>query len=255
MAEALELDVAVRNWVFIPLTLCILLMKLLTQYIHMLVQVQAAPSKLELKEVREVQAATRSQRLRMMGRVMPEPGFRMRKDFLAAKNTGLFYQKPVSKSMHETMSSDPSFMVDMLKKNLTGIVPQLLMGMVVNFFFNGFVLGKVPFALSPRFKLMMQRGIDLDSLDVSYFTSLSYYILLLFGLRGVFSLVFREDTVDETEVMRKQMNPGAGAVTFDADSAFKTERKALASLDHEWDLETAEERAVQTLRQLAQAAC
>lgn len=36
-----------------------------------------------------------------------------------------------------------------------------------------------------------QRGIDLASLDVSYFTSLSYYILLLFGLRGVFSLVFR----------------------------------------------------------------
>jgi hypothetical protein len=37
----------------------------------------------------------------------------------------------------------------------------------------------------------MQRGIDLGSLDVTYFTSLSYYILLLFGLRGVFSLVFR----------------------------------------------------------------
>lgn len=37
----------------------------------------------------------------------------------------------------------------------------------------------------------LQRGIDLTSLDVSYFTSLSYYILLLFGARGVFSLVFR----------------------------------------------------------------
>lgn len=33
---------------------------------------------------------------------------------------------------------------------------QLAMGMVVNFFFSGFVLGKVPFALSPRFKLMLQ---------------------------------------------------------------------------------------------------
>lgn len=38
---------------------------------------------------------------------------------------------------------------------------------------------------------VVQRGIDLASLDVSYFTSLSYYILLLFGLRGVFALVFR----------------------------------------------------------------
>jgi hypothetical protein len=30
------------------------------------------------------------------------------------------------------------------------------MGMVVNFFFEGFVIGKVPFALSPRFKPMLQ---------------------------------------------------------------------------------------------------
>ena len=43
----------------------------------------------------------------------------------------------------------------------------------------------------------LQRGIDLATLDVSYFTSLSFYILLLFGLRGVFSLVFRDETVDE----------------------------------------------------------
>ncbi len=48
---------------------------------------------------------------------------------------------------------------------------------------------------------------DLSSLDVSYFTSLSYYILLLFASRGPFSLVFREDTVDESEVYRRQMNP------------------------------------------------
>lgn len=37
----------------------------------------------------------------------------------------------------------------------------------------------------------LQRGIDLPSLDPSYFTSLSYYILLLFGLRGVMMLMFR----------------------------------------------------------------
>lgn len=38
---------------------------------------------------------------------------------------------------------------------------------------------------------MLQRGIELPALDVTYFTSLSYYILLLFGLRGIFMLVFR----------------------------------------------------------------
>lgn len=50
---------------------------------------------------------------------------------------------------------------------------------------------QVPFQLSPSFRPMLQRGIELPALDVTYFTSLSFYILLLFGLRGVFMLVFR----------------------------------------------------------------
>ena len=49
---------------------------------------------------------------------------------------------------------------------------------------------------------------DLPSLDVTYFTSLSYYILLLFGLRGVFMLFFREATIDETQMYRQQMGMG-----------------------------------------------
>lgn len=68
---------------------------------------------------------------------------------------------------------------------------QLALGALVNFFFSGFILGRIPFALSPKFRIMLQRGIDLPSIDPSYFTSLSYYFLLLFGLRGVLTLMFR----------------------------------------------------------------
>lgn len=250
MVHELELDAAVRDWVFIPLTLSIVLMKLLTQYAHMLMFNPNAPSSKEPKELREQLAVTRSQRLRAMARVMPEAGFKMRKEYFIGKDTGFFNQKPVSRSMQETMASDPSVMVDMMKKNLTGLVPQLAMGMVVNFFFSGFVIGKVPFPLSPRFRLMLQRGIDLSSLDVAYFTSLSYYILLLFGLRGVFSLVFREDTLDETAMMQRQMNPMAANPAFDAEASFKAEKAALTALDHEWELEGAEEKAVAVLKRV-----
>lgn len=148
---------------------------------------------------------------------------------------------------------------------------QIAMGTFVSYFFSGFILGKIPFPLSPSFRLMLQvmsgrsiilcflsipglyclqshirprhctdassdstaivapcggckgaialrlpacapnisvdmdvvqRGVDLPSLDVTYFTSLSYYILLLFGLRGVFMLFFRENTIDETQMYR-----------------------------------------------------
>ena len=69
--------------------------------------------------------------------------------------------------------------------------------------------------LRPRLRLRrppgwsQQRGIDLPSLDVTYFTSLSYYILLLFGLRGVFTLLFRDEAIDDSQMMARQMQVGA----------------------------------------------
>lgn len=68
----------------------------------------------------------------------------------------------------------------------------------------------------------------MQALDVSYFTSLSYYVLLLFGMRGVFSLFFREDTIDDTQLMRKQMNPMASmGPQADLQKAFTTEKELL----------------------------
>lgn len=102
------------------------------------------------------------------------------------------------------------------------------MGAFVNYFFAGFVLGRVPFSLSPRFRPMLQRGIDLQALEVSYFTGLSYYVLLLFGLRGTFSLFFREDTIDDTQFMKRQMNPMAHmGPAADTQKAFATEKDQL----------------------------
>jgi len=163
--------------------------------------------------------------------------------------------------MHETFATDPSVMVDMMKRNLTGVVPQLVMGVVVSFFFSGFVMGKVPFSLSPRFRPMVQRGVDLASLDVAYFTSLSYYIMLLFASRGPFSLFFREDTVDETEAMRRQLNPAMAATGgFDAAAAFKAERAAHAAAaamgpggGHEWVLGGAEGLALAAMEEVLKA--
>ena len=76
----------------------------------------------------------------------------------------------------------------------------------------------------------LQRGVDLPSLDVTYFTSLSYYILLLFGLNGVLRLIFRDLTVDETQLMRQQMAMGGGMGPMgspDPAKAFEAERHAL----------------------------
>ena len=77
------------------------------------------------------------------------------------------------------------------------------------------------------YHFLLQRGIDLPSLDVAYFTSLSYYMLLLFGLRGVMSLMFKEDTIDETQMQKQQMTMGMGQMGQDPQKAFEQERAAL----------------------------
>ena len=76
--------------------------------------------------------------------------------------------------------------------------------------------------------MYLQRGLDLPSLDVTYFTSLSYYILLLFGLRGVFTLWFREETIDETQMYRQQMGmAGGGMPGMDNKKMFEGECSVL----------------------------
>jgi hypothetical protein len=59
------------------------------------------------------------------------------------------------------MMSSPTKMVDMLKNNMTFMIPNVVVGGFISYFFAGFVLAKVPFPLTNRFKAMLQRGIDL----------------------------------------------------------------------------------------------
>lgn len=74
----LVLDSNVRDWVFIPLTLFIVLMKLLMQYAHQMTSAAPVTTKV-LAEIQEQQGVTRSQRIRAAANWLPESAFRMRK--------------------------------------------------------------------------------------------------------------------------------------------------------------------------------
>jgi len=78
---------------------------------------------------------------------------------------------------------------------------------------------------------MLQRGVDISTLDVSYVSSLSWYILLTFGLSGVYRLILDEGTeIDEGKMMQVQMTMGVGGggvAGFDAPGAYKQARDVL----------------------------
>ena len=87
------------------------------------------------------------------------------------------------------MMNDPSVMMNMMQGNFAMMVPQMVMMGIVNYFFSGYVIGKIPFPLTPSFKGMLQRGVNISSLETSYITSMSWYFLVMSGMRGLFSLV------------------------------------------------------------------
>jgi hypothetical protein len=129
------------------------------------------------------------------------------------------------------------------------IVPNLVMMPLVNHFFSGFLTAKIPFSLTPKFKEMLQRGVEVTSLDVSYVSSLSWYFMLWMGLRGVMSLILGDSNqADEAKLMEMQMSGGMGAGNpqqqMEMGKIFRGEAEnlELMACNHKWAVEEAETR-------------
>jgi len=240
----LLLDPAIRDWVVLPMVAIMVLNGLCRHYAQQLLK---STTSLDADEIGQRQTLARCSRLRNRGQFLPPSSFQSRKSYFAAKDTGVLQQK-VKKSGVNNMAS-PLGMVDHMKENMIYMVPQMMMMGIISFFFQGFVLVKVPFPLTNRFKVMLQRGIDLQALDVSYVSSLSWYFLTLFGLRSLFKLLLGEDSdaLDESRATQMQMGMGVGmggGGMFDAPAAYKHEREELQMTQHSWTLENSELKLV-----------
>ena len=173
-------------------------------------QLMRSDAILDLKQQKQTQTLQRAQRLRMNGNIIPVRSFAMRKRYFAAKGVGLLRQK-MKRAAGAAGMQNPNQMMGMMKNNMSFMIPNMVMMAWISNFFSGFVLVKVPFPLTLRFKPMLQRGIGMDSLDVSYVSSLSWYFLVMFGMRGFLGLLIGEAHVDSAEqMMQAQMGVGVG---------------------------------------------
>ncbi|MES1913302.1 MAG: hypothetical protein MHM6MM_005500 [Cercozoa sp. M6MM] len=202
----LVLDPAIKTWVLFPVMLVVLCVGLLRHYVSQLLKSKpAAPSR---KKMHRSQMLQRCKRLRAHGHLLSPAAVRRRQQWLSQKGLESVRWQTDPNGMPQDMDQMSSAMGQM-KGSMMMIVPNILSMTFINYMFSGFVLLRLPFPLTEAFKPMLQRGISLRSLDPSYVSSLSWYFLNMFGLRGVFALLLgKNNQTDDAKLLQQQMQMG-----------------------------------------------
>ena len=76
-------------------------------------------------------------------------------------------------------------MTDSIKKMFSNMVYYLIIFVGVRFFFSGFILLKLPFGLTQKFRGMLQQELNLPDVEVSYVSAVSWCMILVFGITGI----------------------------------------------------------------------
>jgi len=256
VGQTIYRDPALFYWILFPITLVMILTGVLRHYATILLA--TAPKPLEAKAIREQKSYQRGVATRVNANQLPLTSFTQRKNYLiSAFQSGQFLKDPESKGKPPANPmSDPAGMdqmMGMLKGNMMMIVPQTVIMGWINAFFSGFVIMKLPFPLTLRFKSMLQSGVNTKDLDVRWVSSLSWYFLCLFGLRSVFTFILGNDNAaDQTMAQMQQMNPQQNQQMFgpgqDPGKMFDAEAENLeVMVQHEFVLDGIEDRILATV--------
>ncbi|MCJ1421689.1 ER membrane complex subunit 3 [Xylographa parallela] len=216
------------------------------------------PKKLSLPTIREQRSLLRGINLRTNAPQLSGQSFNARKNYLVqGYKDGIFLKDPENRGKAPANPmTDPAAMegmMGMMKGNMMMMIPQTVIMGWINAFFAGFVIMKLPFPLTIRFKSMLQSGVATRDLDVRWVSSLSWYFLNLFGLQAVFIFILGNDNAaNQMAQQMSQMNPGAaGAGMFqpgqDPDKLFQSEAENLEVLEHWYILDGVEDRLLATI--------
>ncbi|KAL4957381.1 integral membrane protein DUF106-domain-containing protein [Aspergillus filifer] len=247
-------DPALFYWILIPISVVMILTGMLRHYATVLMNSPPKPAA-TLAESRERLSLFRAVNLRNHApAVLSKEAFEMRKSYLVTGfQNGAFLKDPNNRGQPPANPmSDPAAMegmMGMMKGNMMMMIPQTLIMSWINAFFSGFVILKLPFPLTIRFKSMLQSGVMTRDLDVRWVSSLSWYFLNLFGLQSVFGFLLGSDNAaNQMAQQMGGMNPAAAANPFqpgqDPHKMYLNEAENLEVFEHFCILDGIEERVL-----------
>ena len=97
----------------------------------------------------------RSRLLRENGHYISKYGFKTRKQFFNNEEMGYFKTQKRAPVTQNPMA-DPSMMTEMLKGNVTNVIPMIVIGTWINWMFSGFVTSELLLSLFTKFYTPLQ---------------------------------------------------------------------------------------------------
>jgi hypothetical protein len=137
MSDFLVLDPWIRNWVVLPMVFMLILVGVGRHYVQQIIQ---SDDQSDIDVVKNKNTAMRAQMLRLHRGSVSEEAFAARRTFMCQKKTGLLRRKVPGPA---NPMSDMSGMMNMMKGNMTFMLPNMVMMAFVSYFFAGFILVKV----------------------------------------------------------------------------------------------------------------
>ncbi|GKY90377.1 hypothetical protein MPSEU_000011700 [Mayamaea pseudoterrestris] len=259
---ALLLDPAIRDWVVLPLFVIMIAAGLLRHYVSLLLQGNRTKiGKIPQRTQNKVRQVTK---LRSgAAHYMSTWKFHARKQHYAKLLQDEIAWVQAEHEREQQLATDGNDDDDplaalmnpmgMMKGNMVFMVQNMVMMQGIQHFFSGFILLKVPFPLTLGFKSMFQRGIaELPDLESSYVSSISWYFLVMYGLRSFFRLVIGDPPLEvkEQDFLLTQMGmqmPNPATAKQDAETIIKqlkqeSENLELLLQDHKSELDSVEKR-------------
>merc|ERR1719401_3087505 len=192
--------------------------------------------------------------LRQHAHFLAERAFKPRKAYFVKKDVGVLVKNPPkAKDPMDALSGagpDPMMAMGMMKNQMFFMISQGVLAYWVSHLFSGFLVAKTPFPLTFQFKSMMQRGVEVQSLEPGYVSSLCWYMFVMMSSYSLIGLVqafcSKQDTGEDENPMMAMMGtmgggggmmPGGGP---DMSKVYKQEQESLEVIQHEFVLENVE---------------